>query len=127
MCPMFTFQIENVSKNRNLVREYNLEDLIGKIQACDSQDVNIATYTQHYPQSEEMVETIKTVQRWPRMTDGYHNPFIISLLSLILSLTINITNADIFTSVKFIEKIQLQYALLLQRYLKSVETYRCAE
>ena len=109
------------------MRQYDLEDLIKKIQNVSLGDIHIAAYSQHYPQSPEMVETIKTVQRWPRMNDGYQNPFIISLMSLILSLTINITNADIFTSVKFIEKIQLQYALLLQRYLKSVETYRCAE
>ena len=113
---MFTFQIENVSKNRNLVREYNLEDLIGKIQACDSQDVNIATYTQHYPQSEEMVETIKTVQKWPRMNDGTWSPVIISILCLILALSI-----DMFSSTKDMEKVQLQYALLLQRYLKLVD------
>ena len=115
------FQIENISNNRILVRQYDLEDLIEKIQNVSLGDVNIAAYSQHYPQSPEMVETIKTVQRWPRMTDGYQNPFIISLLSLILSLTININNGNMFTSVKLIEKIQLQYALLLQRYLKSVE------
>ena len=103
------------------MKQYDLEDLIEKIQNVSLGDVNIAPYSQHYPQSPEMVETIKTVQRWPRMTDGYHNPFIISLLSLILSLTININNGNMFTSVKLIEKIQLQYALLLQRYLKSVE------
>ena len=115
------FQIENISNNRILVRQYDLEDLIEKIQNVSLGDVNIAAYSQHYPQSPEMMETIKTVQRWPRMTDGYQNPFIISLLSLILSLTININNGNMFTSVKLIEKIQLQYALLLQRYLKSVE------
>ena len=103
------------------MRQYDLEDLIEKIQNVSLGDVNIAAYSQHYPQSPEMVETIKTVQKWPRMTDGYQNPFIISLLSLILSLTININNGNMFTSVKLIEKIQLQYALLLQRYLKSVE------
>ena len=113
---MFTFQIENVSKNKILVREYNLEDLICKIEACDSGDVNIATYTQLYPQSEEMVETIKTVQRWPRMNDGTWSPVIISILSLILALSI-----DMFSSTKSMEKVQLQYTLLLQRYLKSVD------
>ena len=107
------------------MRQYDLEDLIQKIENVSLGDVNIATYSQHYPQSMELVETIKTVQRWPRMTDGYHNPLIISLLSLILSTsTININNLNMF-SVKLIEKVQLQYALLLQRYLKSVEIGRC--
>ena len=102
------------------MRQYDLEDLIKKIENVSLGDVNIAAYSQHYPQSRELVETIKTVQRWPRMTDGYQNPFIISLLSLILSLTVA-NNLNMSTSVKLLEKIQLQYALLLQRYLKSVE------
>ena len=116
---LHTFQIENISNNRILVRQYDLEDLIKKIENVSLGDVNIAAYSQHYPQSRELVETIKTVQRWPRMTDGYQNPFIISLLSLILSLTVA-NNLNMSTSVKLLEKIQLQYALLLQRYLKSV-------
>ena len=106
------------------MKQYDLENIIQKIKNVSIAEVNIATYSQHYPPSHQMVETIKTVQRWPRMTDGYHNPFIISLLSLILSLTININNQNMFTSVKLIEKVQLQYALLLQRYLKSVEIDR---
>ena len=95
--------------------------MIQKIENVSLSDVNIAAYSQHYPQSEELVETIKTVQKWPRMNEGYHNPFIISLMSLILSTsTININNLNMF-SVKLIEKVQLQYTLLLQRYLKSVK------
>ena len=121
-CSSFNiFQIENISNNKALVKQYDLEDLIQKIKSVSLGDVNIASYSQHYPSSPQMVQTIKTVQRWPKMTDGYHNPFIISLLSLILSLNININNQNMFTSVKLIEKVQLQYALLLQRYLKSVE------
>lgn len=103
------------------MRQYDLEDLIKKIQNVSLGDVNIATVNQHYPQSQEMVDTIKTVQKWPRMKDGYHNPFIISLLSLILSTFCNLTYVNMVTSVKLLEKLQLQYSLLLQRYLKSVE------
>ena len=98
---MFTFQIEIVSKNKILVREYNLEGLIRKIENCDLHDVNIATYTQHYPKSYELVKTIKKVQRWPRMKDGTWSPFIISIMSLIQALSINI---NMFSNTKLIEK-----------------------
>ena len=97
------------------MREYSLEDLITKIEDCDLQDVNITAYSQHYPPSEELVETIKTVQRWPRMNDGTWSPLIISIMSLILALSINM---EMFTSTSVMEKVQLQYVLLLQRFLK---------
>lgn len=111
------FQLKNISKNKILVKEYNLEDLIRKIEDCDLHDVKITTYSQHYPQSDLMVETIKRVQRWPRMKDGTWSPFLISIMSLILALSINL---NMFTSSKLMETVQLQYTHLLQRYLKSV-------
>ena len=109
------FQIKNISQNKILVREYDLDELITKIDNCDLKSPNITAYNQHYPQSDDLVETIKTVQGWPRMSDGTWSPLIISIMSLILALNINI---DMFTNTKLMEKIQLQYALLLQRYLK---------
>jgi len=118
-------QVKAVANNPHLMNSQELADVLSRIELSkDGDEMFLTTYDELYPphwSGDSGIEQrhrniIKRITEWPKVKGNEINIWLVTLLSLILAL-----HADFYPlkSKNIMEKLQLKYILLLQRYLRS--------
>jgi len=122
----FTAQhVVNISRDPKTVNSLGLEELLSRLDLSKNvEETRRPEYKELYPENwvadakirEQHQETVNKIVRWPRDENNQFDPLMVALMTLILAF-----HADFYTLVnrERVEKVQLKYIIILQRYLKS--------